>query len=72
MNLLIFFNGIINKCIEKNIDFHISFDYNHGYISITSDMKEIPFEYDPDFEKFVINHVSKDKEELKNEPESDN
>lgn len=64
-----FFNETIDKCIERNIDFHITFNYHKGYVSIMSDIKEISTEYDPIFEKFVITHVNKEE---KNESENDN
>lgn len=71
-----FFYEIIDKCIRHDIDFYINFDYNHGFISISTDMnnKEKIEESDDKIDKItdIFNEHRKYVKEEQNESENDN
>lgn len=69
-----FFYEIIDKCIRHGIDFYINFDYNHGFISISTDMNnKEKIEESNDKITDIFNECGKYvKEKTKNESENDN
>lgn len=68
-----FFYEIIDKCIRHDIDFYINFDYNHGFISISTDMNnKEKIEESNDKIANAFNECRKYVKEEQNESENDN